>query len=278
MFAYPGPRVRHLMNKRKLHPPAVAAAMAGMGVRTARRIARGACLPSQEPPRSWRTRSDSFADVGDSEGVALLRSHPGRQAVMWRAIRFLPYALDLRMSRNVPVIGFERYADEVVILRERLARPTMLRHARAQRLAIRTLNASGQDEECRLQARDTNGRRPRDSLELTRFRVSTRNSEGQAGVRLGFLPALRGGTATAIRQTEPNWHLQRPTRFTPETIACRIAPPCCVLVRHTPLVFTRRSSIRRWRRMPPVKGTARKSQRARRSLARTCEGRAPVSA
>ena len=69
-------QVRLYMNKRKHHPQEVAAAKAGISVRTARRIERDATLPSQKPRRSWRTRPDPFADVWDREIVPLLRNAP----------------------------------------------------------------------------------------------------------------------------------------------------------------------------------------------------------
>ncbi|MDS0862969.1 IS21 family transposase [Burkholderia pseudomultivorans] len=69
-------QVRLYMNKRKHHPQELAAAKAGISVRSARRIERDATLPSQKPQRSWRTRPDPFADVWDSEVVPLLRNAP----------------------------------------------------------------------------------------------------------------------------------------------------------------------------------------------------------
>ena len=74
-------QVRLYMNKRKHHTQEVAAAMAGISVRTARRIEHGAHLPSQKLPRTWRTRPDPFADVWDSEVVPLLRHSPRLKAV-----------------------------------------------------------------------------------------------------------------------------------------------------------------------------------------------------
>jgi hypothetical protein len=74
-------RVRLFMSKRKHHTQEVAAAMAGMSVRTARRIEHHGRLPSQTPPRTWRTRSDPFADVWESEVVPLLRHAPRLKAI-----------------------------------------------------------------------------------------------------------------------------------------------------------------------------------------------------
>lgn len=74
-------QVRLFMNKRKRHTQEVAAAMAGMSVRSARRIEQGARLPSQKPLRTWRTRSDPFAAVWDSEVAPLLRQAPNLKAI-----------------------------------------------------------------------------------------------------------------------------------------------------------------------------------------------------
>jgi hypothetical protein len=69
------------MTKRKDHTQEVAAAKAGMSVRTARRATNATELPSQKPERQWRTRANPFADVWDSEVVPLLRSFPKLKAV-----------------------------------------------------------------------------------------------------------------------------------------------------------------------------------------------------
>ncbi len=47
---------------------------------TARRIEHNGRLPSHNPPRIWRTRSDPFADVWGSEVVPLLRHAPRLKA------------------------------------------------------------------------------------------------------------------------------------------------------------------------------------------------------
>jgi len=44
----------------------LAAAKVGLSERTARRIERGATLPSQKPRRYWRSRSDPFAEVWET--------------------------------------------------------------------------------------------------------------------------------------------------------------------------------------------------------------------
>ena len=56
-------QVRLYMTKRKHHTQEIAAAKAGISVRTARRIEADATLPSQKPRRYWRFRPYPFADV-----------------------------------------------------------------------------------------------------------------------------------------------------------------------------------------------------------------------
>ena len=69
------------MNIRKNKSQALAAAKAGIGERSARRIQRSATLPSQNPRRYWRSRADPFVDVWDSEVLPLLRGAPKLMAV-----------------------------------------------------------------------------------------------------------------------------------------------------------------------------------------------------
>src|SRR5260370_22139389 len=74
-------QVHLYMTKRKDHTQEVAAAKAGMSVRTARRVSKAAELPSQKPEREWRTRTNPFADVWDSEIVPLLCCSPKLKAI-----------------------------------------------------------------------------------------------------------------------------------------------------------------------------------------------------
>ncbi|KUY87054.1 integrase [Burkholderia territorii] len=74
-------QVRLYMSKRKHHSQETAAAMAGMSTRTARRVERSGQLPSQRAERDWRTRSDPFAEVWESEVLPLLRHAPGLKAI-----------------------------------------------------------------------------------------------------------------------------------------------------------------------------------------------------
>ncbi len=64
------------MQNRKTQTQEVAAAKAGISVRSARRIETAPTLPSQKPQRSWRTRPDPLADVWGSEVVPLLEREP----------------------------------------------------------------------------------------------------------------------------------------------------------------------------------------------------------
>jgi transposase InsO family protein len=77
----PGKRITdHQVHKYKQHrnrlTQVAAAAKAGISERSARRIECSDALPSQRPPRSWRTRSDPLAAVWDAEVVPLLQADP----------------------------------------------------------------------------------------------------------------------------------------------------------------------------------------------------------
>ena len=69
------------MNLRQNKSQALAAAKAGVSERSARRIEHAVTLPSQKPRRYWRSRTDPFADVWDSEVVPLLKSAPKLMAI-----------------------------------------------------------------------------------------------------------------------------------------------------------------------------------------------------
>jgi hypothetical protein len=74
-------QVRLYMSKRKHHSQEIAAAKAGISVRSARRIERDATTPSQKPRGYWRSRPDPFADVWDTEVVPMLANAPQLQAI-----------------------------------------------------------------------------------------------------------------------------------------------------------------------------------------------------
>ena len=74
-------QVRLYMNIRKNNSQELTAAKTGISERTARRIEHKVTLPSQNPRRYWRSRSDPFSQVWDVEVVPLLRSAPKLMAV-----------------------------------------------------------------------------------------------------------------------------------------------------------------------------------------------------
>ncbi len=67
--------------KRGAHTQAAAAAKVGISERSARRIESLESLPSQRPPRQWRTRPDPLADVWEAELLPLLQTSPHLSAV-----------------------------------------------------------------------------------------------------------------------------------------------------------------------------------------------------
>jgi len=82
----PGNRITdHQVHKYKQHRnklrQVAAAAKAGVSERSARRIEHAQRLPSQRPPRQWRTRQDPLAVVWDAEVLPLLEADPELNAV-----------------------------------------------------------------------------------------------------------------------------------------------------------------------------------------------------
>jgi len=82
----PGNRISDLQvtkykQLRGKHTQEVAAAKTGISVASARRIESAVLLPSQRPPRNWRTRADPLQDVWQSEVVPMLESAPSLMAV-----------------------------------------------------------------------------------------------------------------------------------------------------------------------------------------------------
>lgn len=67
--------------QRRTHTQAGAAAKAGISERSARRIETFESLPSQRPPRQWRTRQDPLAEVWEAEILPLLQTSPQLGAV-----------------------------------------------------------------------------------------------------------------------------------------------------------------------------------------------------
>jgi hypothetical protein len=67
--------------KRRADTQSAAAAKAGISERSARRIESLESLPSQRPPRQWRTRPDPLAAVWEIELLPLLQTSPHLNAV-----------------------------------------------------------------------------------------------------------------------------------------------------------------------------------------------------
>jgi hypothetical protein len=65
----------------EINTQAAAAAKAGISERSARRIEPLESLPSQRPPRQWRTRPDPLAASWETELLPLLRESPHLSAV-----------------------------------------------------------------------------------------------------------------------------------------------------------------------------------------------------
>lgn len=66
---------------RATHSQETAAAKTGISVASGRRIEAAVMLPSQRPPRHWRTREDPLAAVWESEVVPMLTAAPALMAV-----------------------------------------------------------------------------------------------------------------------------------------------------------------------------------------------------
>ena len=67
--------------QRRTRTQAAAAAKAGISERSARRIESLESLPSQRPPRRWRTRPDPLGAVWEAELLPLLQTSPHLGAV-----------------------------------------------------------------------------------------------------------------------------------------------------------------------------------------------------
>ena len=82
----PGKRITDLQvikykTLRGEHSQEAAAAKTGISVASARRVEAATVLPSQRPPRHWRTRADPLAAVWDTEVVPMLQGAPSLMAV-----------------------------------------------------------------------------------------------------------------------------------------------------------------------------------------------------
>ena len=63
------------------HSQEAAAAKVGICVSSARRIESQVTLPSQRPPRHWRTRTDPLGSVWDSEVAPMMEAAPALMAI-----------------------------------------------------------------------------------------------------------------------------------------------------------------------------------------------------
>ncbi len=82
----PGKRITdHQVTKykelRNKHSQEAAAAKVGISVSSARRIESQVALPSQRPPRHWRTRADPLGQVWEAEVIPMLESAPALMAI-----------------------------------------------------------------------------------------------------------------------------------------------------------------------------------------------------
>ena len=71
MSAQPDLQVSKYKELRGKHGQEAAAAKTGISVASARRVESVVVLPSQRPPRHWRTRVDPLAEVRDAEVVPM---------------------------------------------------------------------------------------------------------------------------------------------------------------------------------------------------------------
>jgi group II intron reverse transcriptase/maturase len=139
---------------------------------------------------------------------------------------FLHYAFDLWMSREFPVIRFERYADDVVIHCKSLAQATMLHDKLRRRLAACKLEMSpSKTKIVYCKDRERTEDYPEIGFDFLGYTFRPRKSVTTEGaVSLNFLPAISGKAAKAIRQTVRDWGLKRKTPISLAEIAARINP------------------------------------------------------
>jgi transposase InsO family protein len=82
----PGNRITDLQvikykKLRRTHSQEAAAAKTGISVSSARRLESREVLPSQRPPRNWRTREDPLVEVWNAEVLPMLEAAPALMAV-----------------------------------------------------------------------------------------------------------------------------------------------------------------------------------------------------
>lgn len=139
---------------------------------------------------------------------------------------FLHYTFDTWMTRHFSVIGFERYADDVVIHCKSLQQATLLRERLKERLAACKLEMSpSKTKIVYCKDRKRQGDYPEISFDFLGYGFRPRKSKAKDGsVFLNYLPAISDKAAKAIRQTVRDWNLHRRTPITLGEIARRINP------------------------------------------------------
>jgi RNA-directed DNA polymerase len=123
---------------------------------------------------------------------------------------FLPYALDLWMGGSYPTLRFERYADDVIV------------HCRSHGEAQAVLKAIGERlGQCGLELHPTKtrivyckdyrrrGKHEHISFDFLGYTFRPRQAKGRWGKNFtGFLPAISGKAAKAIRARMRQWRIR----------------------------------------------------------------------
>lgn len=139
---------------------------------------------------------------------------------------FLHYAFDAWMTRNFPVIGFERYADDVVIHCKSLKQAEMLRQRLKERLAACKLEMSPSKTKivyCKDGTRTEDY--PEFSFDFLGYTFRPRKARTKEGVTfLSFLPAMSGKAAKAIRQKVQDWKIHLRPQTSLQEIAGWVNP------------------------------------------------------
>jgi group II intron reverse transcriptase/maturase len=139
---------------------------------------------------------------------------------------FLHYAFDTWMAKHFPAIGFERYADDVVIHCKSLKQATELCERLKERLAACKLEMSPSKTKivyCKDGGRK--GHYPEFSFNFLGYTFRPRKARTKEGVTfLSFLPAMSPKAAKAVRQQAQDWKLYRRPHISLPEIAAWINP------------------------------------------------------
>jgi RNA-directed DNA polymerase len=140
---------------------------------------------------------------------------------------FMHYAFDTWISRNFPVIWFERFSDDVVAhcVSERQAR--FVREAIGHRLADVGLEAHPGKTRL-VYCKDSRRRGSYETVSFTfcgyTFRPRKAYSKARKTAFTSFLPAVAPGKLTAISRRVTAWQLQRRTSLTLNDLAAGMNP------------------------------------------------------